>query len=496
MPEPEKYFAMKNFFYLLLLLTPVALFAQPTEATLLGNWDDPDIPGSFFYDNAYNEIWGLTVNGREFAIIGSTLGTHFIDVTDPENPLELTDLFVEGAASGGSIIHRDYHDHNGFLYAVCDEGNSSLQVIDIRELPNSVSVVYDSNATLSKSHNIFIDAATGKLYACGVRKAGSGSFVPLQVYCLEDPANPELMADITNVGSFSLPYAHDIYVENDTAYLNCGGSGLYVVDFTDPDNPEFLGSMTDYPQSGYNHSGWMHPDGQYYYLADETHGRDIKVVDVSDLSNMEVVQTFNADSPSPFSIPHNLIVRCNKLYVSYYYDGVQVFDLSDPANPVRIAYYHTSQIDHQNSYEGLWGVYPFLESGNFLVSDMQEGLFVFESLDDGCDVAFTTEGEVSCGEPISSANEVNQAVTGFDLFPSPSPGWLNLNIQLEAPSTGLQFELHNLSGQQIQQQWMGDLPSGENQIEFFFENSIPDGMYVVHILGQGIHLTQKVILQR
>ena len=42
------------------------------------------------------------------------------------------------------MIHRDYHDHNGYLYAVCDEGQSTLQIIDLSGLPNDLEVVYDS----------------------------------------------------------------------------------------------------------------------------------------------------------------------------------------------------------------------------------------------------------------------------------------------------------------------------------------------------------------
>ena len=109
----------------------MTIFSQNTEnLELLFNWNDETILGTTAYDNAYNEIWGLVVNNREFAVIGSTAGTHIFDVTDPHNSLEVQ--FIQGASFGPSIIHRDYHDRNGYLYAVSDEGNSSLQIIDIR----------------------------------------------------------------------------------------------------------------------------------------------------------------------------------------------------------------------------------------------------------------------------------------------------------------------------------------------------------------------------
>ncbi len=486
-------------FFLTILSLPLfftILSAQPVPANLLSNWDDPNIPGSFFYDNAYNEVWGLNINNHEIAIIGSTLGTHFIDVTDPTNPQELTNAFIPGAAAGGNIIHRDYHDHNGFLYAVCDEGSSTLQVIDIRNLPDSVEVVHESADMLSKSHNIFIDAATAKMYACGVRKSGSGNFISLQVYCIDDPSQPELLSDVTQINGFNLPYAHDIYVENDTALLNCGGSGLYVVDFKDPLNPQLIGSMNDYPQSGYNHSGWMHPNGQYYYMADETHGKDLKVVDVSDLSNIQVVSTFNANSPSPFSIPHNLIVRCDKLYVSWYYDGVQVFDLSDPSSPVLISYYHTSTIEHKASYEGAWGVFPFLNSGNFLVSDMQEGLFVLETLDGPCTPAFSTVGATSCtADTVLAVATPNQSMLNASVYPTIVSNTLYIDIDAPTANADYFFSISTASGKLISTEKRRIVAAGQSTISLELDGNLPSGLYLVHIQSNQFVTAEKFLLQ-
>jgi len=156
-------------------------FAQPQEANLLGTWTDPSIPPTALFDNPFNEIWGVASDDYEIGIIGSTLGTHFINVTDPTNPVEIEEAFVEGADSGIGIIHRDFHDYNGYLYTVADEGSSSLQIVDLSYLPDSTVVVYDSNEILRRSHNIFIDSTQALLYACGVRKVGSNSFIPVQV---------------------------------------------------------------------------------------------------------------------------------------------------------------------------------------------------------------------------------------------------------------------------------------------------------------------------
>ena len=60
-------------------------FSQISQnVNLLYNWNEDSLIGSKEYDNVYNEIWGVVVDGREYAIIGSTYGTHFFDVTSPE----------------------------------------------------------------------------------------------------------------------------------------------------------------------------------------------------------------------------------------------------------------------------------------------------------------------------------------------------------------------------------------------------------------------------
>ena len=341
--------------------------AQET-ATLLYNWQDTTLVSSWTYANTYNECWGLIVNNREFAVIGSTAGTHFFDITDPQNSIQVA--FVAGAYTGGGVIHRDFHDFSGYLYIVCDEGSSStLQIVDITNLPNSVNTVYDSNELFSKSHNIFIDTAAAKLYACASNSA-------LDVYNLNTPTNPVLIYSYSGVG-----HVHDAFVRNDTAYLNCGNDGLRIFDFSNVnqigDQPSLLGSLTSYPDAGYNHSGWLNDKGTIYIMQDENHGYDVKILDVSDLSNISVASTFNS-GVSENSMAHNGIIKDHLAFIPYYHDGLRVFNISDPSNPIQIWEYDTYFPNNHTSYKGAWGVYPYLPSGNIIVSDMQTGLYIIE----------------------------------------------------------------------------------------------------------------------
>ena len=75
---------------------------------------------------------------------------------------------------------------------------------------------------------------------------------------------------------------------------------------------------------------------------------------------------------------HNGIIKDDLLYIAYYHDGLRVFDISNPSNPIQVNSYDTYLPNNHISYRGAWGVYPYLSSGNILVSDMQSGLYVFE----------------------------------------------------------------------------------------------------------------------
>ncbi len=355
---------------LLAFLPFLAINAQIDSVELVYQWADETIPGSAAYDNAYNEVWGFTVGDHEFGVIGTTMGTHIFDLDAPNIDQV---AFFEGKVTGTSIIHRDYHDNRGYLYHVSDEGgqNQGLQIFDVSGLPDTVFLAYESSEHFSTSHNIFIDQGSDLLYVCGGVDYTNFDSFKLRVYDISNPLELDFKYQHE---TFS---AHDVYVENDTAVLHCGGQGMYFYDFEDPTNPELIGVLSSYPTEGYNHSGWMSEDGSHYFLADETWGSPMKSLNIEDYSDIQIASFFGPEE-EPNNIPHNLMVRGNYLFASYYYDGVLVYDITDAANPELVRAYGTSNIAHQANYQGAWGVYSLLPSGRILVSDMQEGFFVFD----------------------------------------------------------------------------------------------------------------------
>lgn len=383
---------LRNYFWLgFFCLFTVSLSGQvANNMTLIGRWDNDNLPASSGI--AFNDIWGWadTVKNREYAIMGSLEYTYFIEVTDPANPI------VRDSVAGrhNNCIHRDYKTYGNICYAVADEGPSSFQVIDMQYLPDSVHLLIDTQNDFRRAHNVYVDLDSALLYVVGPNTRSNGAIV----YDLRNnPANPSL---VFNQGLGQ--YCHDVFVRNDTAWMSNGFSGLTVYDFDNPASPVQIGALSNYVFQGYNHSSWLTDDGNYLVMADETWDMPLKILDVSDPGNMSVVSTFKSTLLAPAdttSIPHNPIIYGNYALVSYYHDGLQLFDIRDPNNPVQIAGYDTDTIStNYNGYKGCWGVYPFLPSGNVLASDVAGGLFVLRP-----NFAFpydmanqSTQNDVSC----------------------------------------------------------------------------------------------------
>ncbi|MBL4624762.1 MAG: choice-of-anchor B family protein [Flavobacteriales bacterium] len=331
---------------------------------LLYHWDDTTITLNT-RDARYSDIWGFEISNRDYVVMGSTFGANFFDITDPVNSYFIDS--VQGAVTGSSVNHRDYKEFKGYVYACGQQDAATLQIMDCNYLPDSVIVVYDSDSLFSQAHNLYIDSVSERLYACGADSNG------LSIYSLVDPVNPELLLHYNDVGS-----VHDMYSRNDTLYLNCGSSGLFVVDLIDVSNPELIGSLTQYPGQGYNHSGWLNAQGNQYVFTDEDYGRDIKICDVSDLGNIEIIGTINS-GVSPNSVAHNAFIKDEVIYVSYYNDGFQMFRIVPPPSPAKIGYFDTFLPAQDDDYRGAWGCYPFFDNGIVAISDRNSGLYILDT---------------------------------------------------------------------------------------------------------------------
>lgn len=357
---------------LLLALMPLKGFSQASmNMVLMSNWDNNSL-AALPDGTTYNDLWGYSDGLREYAILGTIEGFYIIEVTDPTNPLPI--LFRAG--SSNNSLWRDFKTYQNYLYCVSDQGaSSSLQVYDLTNLNSgNISKVYDSQTDFSTAHNIFVNEATGRLYVAGANTAPSGLII------MDIGTNPESPALLAN---YSLgAYVHDVYVHRDTCVAFFGYSGLGLFDFANIATPSAIDMLiTTYPDQGYAHSGYADENFEHLYWATETNGTGMKISDFTQGFVLDPVGFFRSNllgGSATGSVPHNPFVKGNMLYTSYYHDGVQIWDISNPKNPVLAAFYDTYPSNtNYTGFQGCWGVYPYLPSGMVMASDKENGLFLF-----------------------------------------------------------------------------------------------------------------------
>lgn len=424
----------------------------------------------------FNEIWGWeSPAGREYAIMGGLAHTYFIDITDPRDP----ELVAKKPGRGKEAIHRDYATYQHYCYAVTDELPGALRIYDLQYLPDSVPLIYDKTELGQKVHNVFQEDERLYLLANDLFKKGAEPVsYPMSVLSIEDPEDPELLSHMIADSvspPISIRYVHDAFVRNDTVYASGEGQGLYIIDYTDPEDPELVSAIRDYPFQGYNHSSWLTEDGQTMVMADESHGKPLKIYDVSDPANPEYQAPIGV-STDVRSIPHNPLVKDDLAYVSYYHEGLQIFDISDPQDPTRFLSdqtYPQYPLDTIRGYEGCWGVYPFFSSGTVAASDMTNGLHLYR-------VDTLVAGP-------SEAFEMVAATTFRDR--------IGLRIDAYKPET-LEVSLYNTQGRLIRQQESEVLTEGENQLKLEGLGHLRSGMYLLQVKGGGEHQVKRMIKAR
>ena len=314
------------------------------------------------------DLWGYAKDGKEYAILGLADATVIIDITDPSNPVEL--FKVRGAKSDW----RDVKTYDHYAYIVHDrvkvgQTNDGLLIIDLEDLPNSIETSYwtgDEDINLKRAHNVYIDEK-GFLYLLGSNHKKGGAII---ADLKDNPLIPNV------VGVYDSFYVHDAFVRDDilwTAEINDGT--FSAVDVSDRANPIVLASQKT-PRK-YTHNVWLSDDGNTLFTTDEKSAAPIAAYDVSNLNEIEELFQFRNLPESPV-IPHNVYVKGDYILASMYKDGVIIADASDPENIIRIASYDTAPEMQGTGFNGCWGVYPYLPSGNIIASDISGGLFILE----------------------------------------------------------------------------------------------------------------------
>jgi choice-of-anchor B domain-containing protein len=350
-----------------------------------------------------SNLWGFVDrnDNREYAVVGVSNGTAVIDVTNPQAPREV------GTVPGNSSLWREVkvlqffdapaNRYRAYAY-LSTEAVQGMQVLDLSGLPNSVTLA-NTISEYQTSHTLYVsnidhgtcEALPGRtpfLYIAGANRNG-GSFL---IFSLANPAAPQLVTQAPP----GTGYMHDstsLYLtDNRTAQCDQGHNPCEVLvdfnestvdlwDVTNKSNPVRL-SATGYPSARYTHSGWFTADQRAIIVHDELdelriagQSTQIYTLEIDDLRAPSIVTSYVGPGTTT---DHNGYTKGDRYYVSHYKRGLVVFDVSNPRVLREVGNLDTflQPASDAAGTDGAWGVYPFLPSGNILISDIDNGLFV------------------------------------------------------------------------------------------------------------------------
>ena len=143
-----------------------------------------------------NDIWGWTdpASAREFAIMGRTDGTSFIEVTNPSNPRYLGNLPLHAGARPN--LWRDIKVYQNYAFVVSDgAGPHGMQVFDLTRLlqVDNAPALFTEDAhydRIASAHNLAINEATGFAYAIGASAGGETCGGALHMIDIRQPMTP------------------------------------------------------------------------------------------------------------------------------------------------------------------------------------------------------------------------------------------------------------------------------------------------------------------
>ncbi len=344
-----------------------------SASTALESTPDGDPLGRVEVDGAAEAVVG---DDGKTAYLAATTGFVTVDISDPADPTVLAerlDLEVDGTRMTEILDVKVDGDR---LAVVGPANRTSADVFhgfviyDVSDPADPVTVS-DPYETGSHIHNCFLEDDL------------------LYVVENDTDAHSLVIFDIgdepTEIGRWSLldhepewediywlaRYLHDVYVHEDVAALAHWNAGTYLLDVSDPTDPELLSRVRDTDletqRALENEDAQMGLPGNDHYSAIDDSGDLLAVgreawetggdapdgpggIDLYDISTpSEPAFRATIDAPAAddasyyggmWTTAHNFELRDGRLYSSWYQGGVKVHDVSDPAAPDERAHWH------------------------------------------------------------------------------------------------------------------------------------------------------------
>ena len=338
---------------------------------------------------AGNDSWGWTdpSTGKEYALMGLDDGTAFVDISTPTEPIYLGKLATQTVPES----HRDIKVYQNHAFIVSEAEGHGMQVFNLTKLRNvtNAPATFETDALYDEfehAHNVVINEASGFAYVVGTETYGGGP----HIIDIRNPVNPIAAGGFTLAG-----YSHDAQVvtyngpdpdyQGREIYIGSNRNTVAIIDVTDKSDIKQISNIS-YPNVAYTHQGWFTENQQYFLVGDEfdelrtgDKSRTI-ILDFTDLDNPKLHDNYFGPLTA---IDHNGYVNAKLFYLANYTGGMRVVDISDIANKnlTEVGFFDTYPSNNLRDFNGAWNVYPFFESGNILISDIDNGLFIVRKKD-------------------------------------------------------------------------------------------------------------------
>ncbi len=287
------------------------------------------------------------------AQLGRRGGVHIFDVAG-KKPRQIAFVPCPGyqndiAVVKPGLIALGFHDSR------CSRARSGIQLIDVRN-PRTPRMLGAVKIPDGGTHTLTVYPGKPLIYSS---PGGSGS--PETIVDVADPRDPKIVESFLpgpRVG------CHDVAFHFDGSRklgICAGDSATQIWDVSDPLAPKVLGEVIN-PAMWFHHSAAVTPDGKNLVIGDEGFGAcvgasfpagAIWIYDIRDPSLPTPVGYFGVHRERPtVCTAHNFnfIPGSRYLVSSWYLGGMNVIDLSDPANPKEVAHYAKEGTDYWSAY--------------------------------------------------------------------------------------------------------------------------------------------------
>jgi hypothetical protein len=331
-------------------------------------------------------------------------GLDIIDLHDPSQPKRIYEWRIENqdlhlGTGGMDVKHFKWNDRYYVVQSLqFRQGGPNPDlgavILDVTGLPDPSTVKEVARLRAPDHpggfHNIFIyKHSTGRVLLM-TTVAGPYAHVYDMGHAVEGFLDDVLVAKIPvpDTSSQRRGY-HDFYAgyHPDTAedrFYGGGTGGYYVYNITDLEEPELLITLTGISGVKSGHTFTPTPDGRYVVAETEYQYAPLRIFDLQpamDGETTNIRRPISAWTADWRHLVHNHEVRWPYVFVSGYLDGLQIFSLMDPENPVTVGYYDTytgppNKIRY-SQFNGAFGVDVRNADGLIIVSDMTTGFWTF-----------------------------------------------------------------------------------------------------------------------